>query len=142
MGLVENLPLDEGTETVRFRGRTWLSGADAGTLVDMTFEAGDYFQAMGISVLQGRPLETDDHLGALSNVVVSSSAAKICSGRGRTRSVDACSEGEERWETVVGVVEDVKQYGYRDPARRSTLYYRLASARRRTAGGSRHRSTW
>jgi len=60
-------------------------------------------------VLAGRPLEANDHLSALPNVVISKSAADLfwpgenAIGRRLQR------QGLDRWETVVGVVEDVMQ---------------------------------
>ncbi|MEO8637227.1 MAG: ABC transporter permease [Gemmatimonadales bacterium] len=112
VGLVENIPLNEGTSTSRFR--TEGVEADAGTLLDFTWSAGDYFSTMGISVLQGRPFQRSDHETTLGNVVISRSAANLLwpgqdpIGRRLQR------QGLESWETVIGVVEDVMQYGFRD----------------------------
>jgi putative ABC transport system permease protein len=114
VGLVENIPLNEGTATTRFRTEAMGSEADAGTPLHYTFEAGDYFKAMRITVLAGRALETNDHVANLRNVVVSRSAANLLwpgkdpIGRRLQRN------GLTTWETVVGVVEDVKQDGFRD----------------------------
>ena len=115
VGLVENVPLNEGTPSARFRTEEMAGDPDAGTMLKVTFEAGDYFKAMGIDVLQGRPLETNDHLSNLRNVVISRSAANILwpgkdpIGRRLQR------QGLETWETVVGVVEDVMQNNFREP---------------------------
>lgn len=112
VGLVENIPLNEGTSTSRFH--TEGVEADAGTLLDFTWSAGDYFSTMGISVLQGRPFQRSDHETTLGNVVISRSAANLLwpgqdpIGRRLQR------QGLESWETVIGVVEDVMQYGFRD----------------------------
>ena len=114
VGLVENIPLNEGTATFRARTEDMASDPDAGTIVAFTFEAGDYFKAMGIDVLAGRPLETNDHLTNQRNIVVSKTAANLLwpgkdpIGRRLQR------PGQTGWETVVGVVEDVMQYGFRD----------------------------
>ena len=48
VGLVENVPLNEGTSSGRFRAEGASSETDAGTLLRLTFTAGDYFKAMGI----------------------------------------------------------------------------------------------
>jgi predicted lysophospholipase L1 biosynthesis ABC-type transport system permease subunit len=68
---------------------------------------------MGISVLAGRAFTTADHVSNLGNIVVSRTAANLLwpgqdpIGRRLRR------EDLETWETVVGVVEDVLQYGFR-----------------------------
>jgi predicted permease len=124
VGLVENIPLNEGTATARIRTEESGSNPDAGVLLHFTFEAGDYFKAMDISVLQGRPLETNDHVSNLRNVVISRSAAnqlwpgKDPIGRKLQR------EGLETWETVVGVVEDVMQNSFRDTPQ-AVVYFPL-----------------
>jgi predicted permease len=113
VGLVENIPLNEGTLTTRFR--TEEMPPDGGTVLNFTFEAGDYFKAMSIDVLAGRPLETNDHLNNQRNIVISRSAANLLwpgkdpIGRRMQRN------GFTTWETVVGVVEDVMQNSFRDP---------------------------
>ena len=116
VGLVENVPLNEGTRDVQFRTEETANDPTAGTRLQVTFAAGDYFEAMGIDVLQGRPLETNDHVANLRHVVISRSAADLVwpgkdpVGRRLQR------QGLETWETVVGVVEDVKQDNFREPA--------------------------
>jgi len=123
VGLVENIPLNEGTSKSRIRTEEMGSGADAGTMIDFTFTAGDYFKAMGIDVLAGRPLETNDRVDN-RNVVISTTAAntlwpgKDPIGRRLQRN------GLTSWETVVGVVEDVKQEGLRDPPQ-ALIYFPL-----------------
>ncbi len=122
VGLVDNIPLNEGTATTRFRAEG--SDADGGTLLDYTTSAGDYFKAMGISVLEGRPFENSDNNAALGNVVISRSAAKALwpgqSAIGRR----LMAPGDSAWSTVVGVVEDVMQYGFRDTPQ-ALVYYPL-----------------
>jgi predicted permease len=114
VGLVENVPLNEGTQSVRMRTEEMGSDPDGGIPINLTFEAGDYFKTMGIAVLQGRPLETNDHIANLRNVVISRAAAnalwpgKDPLGRRLQR------QGLTTWETVVGVVEDVLQNDFRE----------------------------
>jgi putative ABC transport system permease protein len=114
VGIVENVPLDEGTRGDRFRSEDMPEGPDAGRPLTWTFTAGDYFRTMAIDVVDGRPFETADHLSAHGSVVISRSAAKLLfpgqSAVGRRLQ----RQGQTAWHTVVGVVEDVMQYGFRD----------------------------
>ena len=114
VGLVENVPLNEGTSILRIRTEEMGNEPDSGIPINITFEAGDYFKTMGIEVLQGRPLETTDHATSPRNVVVSRTAANMLwpgkdpLGRRLQR------QGLTTWETVVGVVEDVLQNDFRE----------------------------
>jgi len=114
VGIVENVPLDEGTDNDRFRSEAMPEGPDVGPALDYTYAAGNYFPTMSIAVLEGRPFETPDHVSQLGNVVVSRSAANLLwpgqSALGRRLQ----QRGSKDWHTVIGVVKDVMQYGYRD----------------------------
>jgi predicted permease len=125
VGLVENVPLDEGTRGTRFRSEG--TDADGGTLLNFTWTAGDYFSTMGISVLQGRAFEQSDHLTSLGNVIISRSAANLLwpdqNPIGRRLQADE----SRSWETVVGVVEDVMQNGFRDTPE-PLVYFPLVGA--------------
>ena len=113
VGLVENIPLNEGTAATRFRGDRQ---TDAGPLLQYTFAAGDYFKAMGIRQLSGRPFDSNDHFTAAANVVISRSAADLLwpgeSALGRRLRPERLAATF----TVVGVVDDVKQYNFREAA--------------------------
>jgi predicted permease len=115
VGLVENIPLNEGTASLRYRTERMTGEADAGLLMRYTFAAGDYYKAMGIDVLDGRTFDTNDHTSALPNVVVSKSAAarlwpgESAVGKRLTR------QGLPTWFTVIGVVDDVRQDNFREP---------------------------
>jgi predicted permease len=114
VGLVENVPLNEGTQTVRMRTEAMGSDPDGGLPIKMTFEAGDYFKTMGIEVLQGRPLETNDHVANLRNVVISRAAANALWPGKDPVGQRLQRQGLTTWETVVGVVEDVLQNDFRE----------------------------
>lgn len=113
VGLVENVPLDEGTATVRVR--TEGTPPDGGIRVALTFAAADYYQTMRINVLAGRPFTREDALSTLGNAVVSKSAAQRLwpdgNPIGRKIQVGVLTT----WETVVGVVDDVMQTNFREP---------------------------
>lgn len=117
VGFVNNLPLDEGTGSVRVLtdGMTEEGG---GALVDMNFAGGDYFHVMGIQLLQGRAFTNDEMVTPNHSVIVSrSAAARLWPDQDplgqRLRRVS--QNPEARWSlTVVGVVEDVKQADWRE----------------------------
>jgi predicted permease len=124
VGIVENVPLDEGTRNDRFRSEDMPEGPDSGPPLDWTFAAGDYFGTMKIDVLDGRPLETADHLSVHGNVVISRSAARLLFAGQRAVGRRLQQQGQKDWHTVVGVVEDVMQYGFRDKPQ-AHVYYPL-----------------
>ena len=130
VGIVENVPLDEGTQSVSFVAEGGGTDLDDGIRGDLTFAGGDYFAAMGIDVLRGRPF-TDDDARTPGNAVVSRSLAEaLWPGEdpvGR-RIQNALLED---WHTVVGVVEDVVQNQLRD-APSMTAYYPLVGTTPRT----------
>ncbi len=113
VGLVENIPLNEGTAGGPFRTEEMSDDPSASTHLQFTFAAGDYFRTMGIAVLAGEVFPRTDVQATVGKVVVSRSAAKLlwpgknAVGR-RLRRRDA-----ETWETVIGVVEDVMQDDFR-----------------------------
>jgi predicted permease len=114
VGIVENVPLDEGTFDDRFRSEQMPEGPDVGPTLNVTYAAGDYFPTMSIDVLDGRPFETADHVSQLGNVVVSRSAAQQLWPGHPAVGRRLQQRGSKDWHTVIGVVEDVKQYTYRE----------------------------
>jgi putative ABC transport system permease protein len=128
VGFVDNIPLDEGTGNVRFVTEG-MSAADpnAGVRLSSTFAAGDYFKAMGIAVLSGRPLTVDEQLSGQGLVVISKSAAnQLWPGQNaigrRLQPVFLGGDNtNNQWLTVTGVVDDIMQNGFRGTAQ-STVY--------------------
>lgn len=112
VGLVENIPLDESTGSQRFRGEGDQSGT-GGTLLHFTYTAGDYFPSMGIKLLAGRVFEFTDHSSSLGNIVLSRSAANLLWPGQNAVGKRIQREQSTTWETVVGVVDDVMQDGFR-----------------------------
>jgi predicted permease len=112
VGIVENVPLNEGVAPGRYRTEERADDPEAGVLLSYTFAAGDYWSTMGIALSEGRLLSNDDHVVGAGNVVVSRAAAERLwpgeSAVGRRLT----SESSGAWYTVVGVVEDVLQYGF------------------------------
>ena len=131
VGLVENIPLNEGTASARFLAEGAAVEADGGTRLQVTFAAGDYFKAMGIDVAAGRSFDTNDHLSPLRHVVISRSAAALL-----WPGQDAIGKRLQRpglpgWDTVIGVVDDVRQNNFRDRPN-PLLYYPLVGPERRS----------
>jgi len=114
VGLVENVPLNEGLSSAPFLPDERAGDPERGVRLQYTWAAGDYFRTMDLAVLAGRPFETSDHVPGLRAVVLSRSAAeRLWPGQdpiGRRLQ----RQGLDAWATVVGVVEDAMQYGFRD----------------------------
>jgi predicted permease len=126
VGVVNNIPLDEGTTTWRFLSDT-MAQDSGGTMLDINVTGGDYFRAIGIALLQGRTFTNDEAVTPNSNVVISRSAAeRLWPGRNplgqRLRRAGNTSLNQPF--TVIGVVEDVKQDDWRD-AGEAVVYFPL-----------------
>ena len=116
VGFVENMPLDEGVRGVGLVTTSSASGdAETGARGSATFAGGDYFRTMGIEVLEGRAFGAEDIL-VPGSVVVSRTVAdmlwpgeEVVGQRLRTTVL-------EDWHTVIGVVEDIRQFDLRGDA--------------------------
>jgi ABC-type lipoprotein release transport system permease subunit len=102
-----------------------------GVITSTNFAGGDYFRAMGIRQVLGRPFTEGEAVTPNNSIVISRSVAeKLWPGQNalgkRIRRVRA----EQRF-TVVGVVNDVKQYDWRD-ASESVVYFPLTGPEPRT----------
>jgi predicted permease len=117
VGVVNNLPLDEGTGEIRVR-TDGIPSDGGGARLSLNFTGGDYFTVMGIKLLRGRTFTTGEALTPNSSVVISrSTAAKLWPGQnplGRTLRPRFGGQDTLAF-TVVGVVEDVKQDDWRQP---------------------------
>jgi predicted permease len=113
VGVVNNIPLDEGTGSGRFL--TDAMNADGGGgLLAQNFAGGDYFRVMGVDLLRGRPFTDDEAVTPNSNVIISRSAAeRLWSDRDPIGQRMRPANGPVQWFTVVGVVQDVKQNDWR-----------------------------
>ena len=126
VGIVNNIPLDEGTTTIRFRADD-TPPADDGALLSMNFTGGDYFNVMGIKLLQGRPFTTGEAVTPNNSVIISRSTAdKVWPGKnplGHTLRPRFGGQDTLAF-TVVGVVADVKQDDWRQPGE-AIVYFPL-----------------
>ena len=127
VGIVNNIPLDENTGTVRFRTDDAPSSDGGGTLLNMTFTGGDYFNTMGIKLLQGRPFTTSEAVTPNNSVIISRSTAEQLwpNQNPLGRVVRPRFGGQDTLAfTVVGVVADVKQDDWRQ-AGEAIVYFPL-----------------
>ena len=115
VGVVNNLPLDEGTGNGRFLTAGMADDA-TGALVGLNFTGGDYFRVMGIDLLQGRTFTNEEATSPNTNIIISRSAAQKlwpdenALGQQMRR---AGAPGTPPF-TVVGVVDDVRQNDWRE----------------------------
>jgi putative ABC transport system permease protein len=127
VGVVNNIPLDEGTGAGRFLTEA-MDPQSGGTLLDQNFTGGDYFRVMGIDIIRGRPFTNDEAVKPNSNIVISRSAAERLWPNqdpiGQRIRRAAGPAGQNQWFTVVGVVEDVKQDDWRE-AGEAIVYFPL-----------------
>ena len=114
VGVVNNLPLDEGTGGARLLSDA-MGPDDDGVLVGINFTGGDYFRAIGIRLLQGRTFTNDEAVTPNTSVIVSRSAASKLwpNGSALGRTMRQAGESDAPPLTVVGIVEDVKQNDWR-----------------------------
>jgi predicted permease len=124
VGVVENVPLNEGAALAPFRTEEMSTDPDAGKRLRYTFAAGDYFNTMGIRVLGGRPFPSRDLQATTGSVMISRSAAELLwpgqDAVGRRLQM----QGQTAWATVIGVVEDVMQNNFRETPQ-SIVYFPL-----------------
>ena len=135
VGVVNNIPLDEGTGGVRVRTDEMSSDAQP-PLLSMNFTGGDYFRAMSIPLLQGRVFNKEEAVSPNNSVVISRSAAeKLWPGQnplGR-RIRPRLGNQDTLAFTVVGVVGDVKQNDWRDVGE-ANVYFPLTGPTPRAWG--------
>jgi predicted permease len=126
VGLVENIPLNEGTAIMAFRNEKMGDDPKAVTQrINRTWAAGDYFKAMGIQLLAGEVFASRDVAATMGKVVVSRSAANLLWPGEDAVGRRVRPEGNNLpWMTVIGVVEDVMQTNFRI-APRPLVYFPL-----------------
>jgi len=126
VGVVNNIPLDEGTSPLRVRTDEMSSDAQP-VLLNLNFTGGDYFRAVGIPLLQGRIFSNEEAITPNTSVIISrSSAEKLWPNQnplGR-RLRPRIGNQDTLAFTVVGVVGDVKQLDWRETGQ-ANFYFPL-----------------
>lgn len=117
-GAVGSLPIAQQS-----RGTAWeIEGAAAGDgelnpLIFFDFASPQYFETMGITIETGRGFENSDHENPWGAAIVSRGMAdKYWPGQDPLGKRLRISSDTTGWETVVGVVEDVRSAGLRNRA--------------------------
>ena len=114
VGIVNNIPLDEGTGGGRFL-TDGMDSQGGGVLLDQNFAGGDYFRVMGIDLLRGRPFTNDEAVTPNSSIVISRSAGeRLWPNQDPIGQRIRRAAAPDQWFNVVGVVADVKQDDWRE----------------------------
>jgi putative ABC transport system permease protein len=125
VGLVNELPLDEGSGMSRFATEKMDASQVAGAMTPFSAVGGDYFEVMGIPLVSGRLFEAADHRLGRTNILVSRAAAERFwpneNAIGRRLRYGA-DPGSVTWHTVVGVVGDVRLRDFRQAAPDPMVY--------------------
>ena len=126
VGVVNNIPLDEGTGAVRVFPEG-MSTDNAGIPLARNFVGGDYFKAASIRLLSGRAFTNDEAVTPNTSVIVSQTAAeKLYPGQSAVgrRIRPRFGTMDTLVFTIVGVVNDVKQNDWTDEGE-AVLYHPL-----------------
>lgn len=121
MGAAENLPMGGGIN----RSGTWfedfpVTADQVPDVIESNRVTAGYLETMGMRVLEGRPLDAFDARDRTGAVVVSRTLAEqywpgeSALGKRLTQNADVGRAGggsEVTWQTIVGVVEDVRTMG-------------------------------
>ena len=110
-GVVSDMPLVGGNSTVfEIEGRPEAS-AGRKPLVDYRAISSDYFRAMGIRLLKGRAFSAQDGADAPGVVIINETLAKKFFPNENPIGKRLGLSGPPDWREIVGVVEDVRNYG-------------------------------
>lgn len=116
-GTITNLPLAPASWAGSFNIEGRPLPGDQVT-VDWEVASGGYFEAAGIPVLRGRTFGTEDRPDAPMTVVINETLAELWWPDSDPLGARVSGYGAEGpWQTVVGVVGDVKQQGLEHEAR-------------------------
>ncbi len=115
VGLTSKLPLEGGSNTNALVNDEVYDPTQRRTLVERSSVTLDYFDTMGIHLLQGRLLRPEDHMqegGRLGVVVNRAFVDKCWPDKDPIGQVIRANQPSDPWytATVVGVVENVKQW--------------------------------
>jgi len=126
VGAVDNAPLTGGSNQYDFAIENKPIPREAGVIhTDLAIASPDYFQAMGIPVLNGRAFTDQDTARSTEVVIIDESFARRFwpdeNPVGQRIAYNLYKDGKLRWREIVGVVKHVKHYGL-DAEARIQLY--------------------
>ena len=137
VGLVNELPLDEGSGMSRFATEATDAAGGNPPLIPFSTTGGDYFKTMGIPLVSGRLFERADHAVGMSNALVSRSTAQRFWPNqdpiGKRFRFGA-DPGTGTWHTVIGVVGDVRLTNFRQPTPDPMIYLPMVGPTARSWG--------
>jgi putative ABC transport system permease protein len=137
VGAKNRLPLRGGTNS-----QVWTEDdperpppGGPGPIVEFARVSGDYFEAMGVNLLAGRYLTANDSVAANPGTIINEEMGRrLWPDENPLGKRYSFRDDPPNWMTVVGVVEDVRQWGpYRTPRAEHYLPYTApgwATARR------------
>ncbi|MDQ6828534.1 MAG: ABC transporter permease [Gemmatimonadota bacterium] len=134
-GMANKFPLNEsGPFTFTFLIEGEPAGAsDASRTADYHRATPDYFKTLGVPLLRGRAFTDLDRLETPQVVLINQSLAKHYFGAKDPIGARVSGDKGESWETIVGVVGDVRQDGL-DKAALDEMYVPFEQNRNRSLG--------
>ena len=123
VGIVENVPLNEGTGDRAVPHRRSERATRRRRLPGLHLHGGRLLQDDGHRAARGPAVRDRTTSSRICETSSSAARRRTCCGRARIpigRRVQR--EGLDAWETVVGVVEDVMQNNFRDPPQAAGLF--------------------
>ncbi|WP_342377221.1 ABC transporter permease [Myxococcus stipitatus] len=126
VGLTDLLPLG-GTATrgLEFEGRPETPG-ELPPSVDFRVASPGYLRTLNVKLLQGRLHETLGELDAPAEVVINKTFADLYWPQGNALGQRLSLAPQAQWSTVVGIVDDLREWGLTSPAR-PAAYWSLAA---------------
>jgi predicted permease len=112
--ITSKLPLEGGSNTNALVNNETYDPTQKRMSVERSSVTEDYFATMGLRLLKGRNLQTEDRTGEIRGVVVNQACvAKAWPNKDPIGEIMRANQPEKPWYVVrvVGVVENVKQWG-------------------------------
>jgi predicted permease len=137
VGVVNELPLDDGANRTRIATRRTDASGDVQPLLRFTLAGGEYFQTMGIRLLRGAYFARNANPTSDVKVIVSASAAELLwpgedpIGQQLRRPRPGA---DTPWMTVGGVVEDVILADFRQESPEPLVYLPMVGQSARSWG--------
>jgi putative ABC transport system permease protein len=127
VGAINHLPLDGSNSSTSFRieGRPLPSAGEAAPATNWRAITPDYFRAMGIRLLQGRPFNERDTAQSPAVVIINETMARrFWPGENPLgRRIRPIVPGQDApWAEIVGITRDVKHWGLDREAQAESYY--------------------